>query len=171
MESNPPLILTLRLDEVSQQFFDERRALYFPEERNFLKAHLTLFHKLPDTTKISDLLSKLSIASFELEVSGLINLGAGVAYQLKSSPLNEMRQHLRNEMLDVLSPQDKQGFRPHITIQNKTTPAAAKGLLEELTTDFQPFTVQGIGLDLWIYLNGPWAHKAYFPFASCIKRT
>jgi hypothetical protein len=164
MESNPPLILTLRLDNVSQQFFDERRALYFPAERNFLKAHLTLFHKLPDTSGTIDLLHTLSVPPFELQVSGLINLGAGVAYRLESKNLKELHQNLANELLDVLSPQDKQGFRPHITIQNKTTPAAAKALLKELTSDFQPFTVHAVGLDLWQYLGGPWAHKAYFPF-------
>ncbi|WP_208644854.1 2'-5' RNA ligase family protein [Mucilaginibacter kameinonensis] len=41
------LILTLRLDEESQAFFDEMRKRHFPQERNFLKAHLTLFHQLP----------------------------------------------------------------------------------------------------------------------------
>jgi len=171
MEGNPPLILTLRLDAVSQLFFDEQRARYFPASRNFLKAHLTLFHKLPDSNETINLLRSLSIPGFELKVSGLINLGAGVAYQLQSNELNELRQGLRNELLDVLSPQDKQGFRPHITIQNKTTPAAAKALLEALTSSFQPFTIVAQGLDLWEYLGGPWAHKAYFPFASCINRT
>jgi hypothetical protein len=164
MEINPPLILTLRLDDVSQRFFDELRTRHFPVERNFLKAHLTLFHKLPDTSQIIELLHTLSVRAFELEVSGLINLGAGVAYRLESSDLQELRHSLRNELLNVLSPQDKQAFRPHITIQNKTNPGAAKGLLEELTSDFQPFTVHAVGLDLWQYLGGPWAHKAYFPF-------
>jgi 2'-5' RNA ligase len=164
MESINPLILTLRLDEVSQQFFDERRALYFPAARNFLKAHLTLFHKLPDSSQTIDLLRSLSVPGFTLQVTGLINLGAGVAYQLESNKLKSIHQTLRTQLTTLLSPQDKQGFRPHITIQNKTTPAAAKALLEELTSNFKPFAIHAVGLDLWEYLGGPWAHRMYFPF-------
>jgi hypothetical protein len=42
-----PLILTLRMDERSQERFDRLRETHFPPERNYLRAHLTLFHKLP----------------------------------------------------------------------------------------------------------------------------
>jgi hypothetical protein len=42
-----PLILTLQMDERSQERFDRLRELHFPPERNYLSAHLTLFHKLP----------------------------------------------------------------------------------------------------------------------------
>ena len=42
-----PLILTLRFDERSSAFFDEQRRRYFPPARNFIPAHLTLFHHLP----------------------------------------------------------------------------------------------------------------------------
>jgi len=164
MKTTPPLILTLRLDDESQRFFNELRLRYFPPERNFLNAHLTLFHKLPDTSALAEQLASLRLPGFELQVSGLINLGAGVAYRLESKELKEIHQILRGDLIDVLSPQDKQGFRPHITIQNKTTPAASKALLEELTADFKPFTVQAMGLDLWEYLGGPWAHRMYFPF-------
>jgi hypothetical protein len=42
-----PLILTLKMDERSQERFDRLRERHFPPERNYLNAHLTLFHKLP----------------------------------------------------------------------------------------------------------------------------
>ena len=165
MESNSPLILTLRLDEDAQHYFDELRAAHFPAGRNFLKAHLTLFHKLPDTRFVAEALKSVNVPAFDLQVTGLMNLGAGVAYRLESTGLTDLHQTLSRRFNDLLSPQDKQGFRPHITIQNKTTPSAAKTLLTELTKDLQPFAVHAIGLDLWRYLGGPWAHKAHFVFS------
>jgi hypothetical protein len=42
-----PLILTLRMDDLSQQGFNRLREEHFPKARNFIPAHLTLFHKLP----------------------------------------------------------------------------------------------------------------------------
>lgn len=42
-----PLILTLAMDERSQERFDRLRETHFPPERNHLSAHLTLFHRLP----------------------------------------------------------------------------------------------------------------------------
>jgi 2'-5' RNA ligase len=164
MEDNSTLILTLRLDEASQKFFDALRKRHFPAERNFLKAHLTMFHKLPDAIETIDRLNSISVSPMELQVTGLINLGAGVAYGLESSALTQLHKRLTAEFSNYLSPQDKQAFRPHITIQNKSRPDAAKALLKELAVSFQTFTVQAFGLDLWHYLGGPWAHRTYFPF-------
>ncbi|MDB5020613.1 MAG: 2-5 ligase family protein [Pedobacter sp.] len=165
MEEKSTLILTLRLDEASQHFFDALRKCHFPPERNFLQAHLTIFHKLPDEEETVDLIASLNIRPFELQVIGLINLGAGVAYRLESSALMQLHQTLTAKFNEHLSLQDKQGFRPHITIQNKTNPNAAKALLAELTVAFQTFTASASGLDLWRYLGGPWAHKQNFPFS------
>jgi 2'-5' RNA ligase len=164
MEDESPLILTLRLDEASHLFFDELRERHFPRERNFLKAHLTLFHKLPDTAATVGVIKSLTLAPFEMRVTGLINLGAGVAYRLESLELSLLHKALSTKFSDNLSAQDKQGFRGHITIQNKTSPVVAKALLTELANEFEPFTVYALGLDLWRYLGGPWAHKDYFPF-------
>jgi hypothetical protein len=165
MEDKSTLILTLRLDAASQKFFDALRKRYFPAERNYLKAHLTMFHKLPDAIETIDRLNTLSFQQIELQVTGLINLGAGVAYRLESNALNQLHKTLSAEFCDHLSPQDKQGFRAHITIQNKSNPDAANALLKELSSHFQAFTVRALGLDLWYYLGGPWQHKQYFAFA------
>ena len=43
-----PLILTLKPDEQAQQFFNALRKAHFPAHANYLDAHLTLFHLLPD---------------------------------------------------------------------------------------------------------------------------
>jgi 2'-5' RNA ligase len=163
VEANP-LILTLKTDESSQRFFNEMRNIHFPPQRNFLQAHLTLFHQLPNDKETFQVLTKLNLSCFEMEVSGLINLGAGVAYKIQSPELNVLRKELSISFNDCLIPQDKQGFRAHITIQNKTTPEQARALLAKLSKDFEPFVVIAKGLDLWEYLGGPWRYKMGYNF-------
>ena len=158
-----PLILTLRLDADSQEFFNVQRRLYFPPERNYLDAHLTLFHQLRDEPETFNYLENLHQNAFDLQVAGLINLGAGVAYKIESAELLTLRRKLSAHFSNVLIPQDKQGFRPHITIMNKVQPDTAKALLAELSESFAPFSIHATGLDVWVYLNGPWEHKATFP--------
>ncbi|MHA4896278.1 2'-5' RNA ligase family protein [Pedobacter sp. PWIIR3] len=152
------------MDEASQAYFDALRLEHFPAERNFLNAHLTLFHKLPDTAQTVELLLGLSVAPFGIKVSGLFNLGSGVAFRLEGAELLSLRSALSRQFLEQLSAQDKQGFRGHVTVQNKTSPEIARELLNRLSADFSSFEVQALGLDLWYYLGGPWAHKQYFPF-------
>jgi len=159
-----PLILTLRLDDSSQAYFDELRERYFPPDRNFLKAHLTLFHKLPDQPDTLEYFNNLQYGTFEMKVIGLRHLGAGVAYQIESPELQQLRKEVGVYFWPVLSPQDRQAFKPHITIQNKVTPEASKALLRQLSAPFKPFTVNGIGLDLWEYLGGPWRHNFSYDF-------
>lgn len=88
-------------------------------------------------------------------------LGAGVAFAIESKELHNIRKELAIQLHEQLIPQDKQGYRPHITIQNKVSPEAAKQLLNELQSTFQPITITARGLDLWQYLGGPWKHHAY----------
>jgi 2'-5' RNA ligase len=164
MEIKNPLILTVRLDQESQDFFDKMRNRYFPVNRNLLKAHLTLFHQLPDDEKTFNILNDIRIKPFTMNVYDLRNLGAGVAYKVESDTLEALRKHLRHSFEAELIPQDKQGFRPHITIQNKTTPELAKELIIQLSQEFQAFKIQAIGLDVWKYLGGPWEHRSYYQF-------
>jgi 2'-5' RNA ligase len=159
-----PLILTLRLDPVSQAFFDELRARHFPPERNYLKAHLTLFHQLPQVAVTYDHLAQVRQVPFRLDVSGLKSLGAGVAYTIAGAAIFHLRESLAAYFRPVLIPQDLQGFRPHITIQNKVKPDQAKSLLAALSGDFQPFEITATGLDLWEYLDGPWRHSFSYDF-------
>ena len=53
--------------------------------------------------------------------------------------------------------QDQQGYRPHITIQNKVTAEQARRLYTKLADSWEPFLAVGEGLLLWRYLGGPWA--------------
>lgn len=155
-------ILTLRLDPDSQAFFDRLRLKYFPPERNYLKAHLTLFHQLPDADHTFEILRGLTLKPFNMKVNGLRHLGNGVAYQIESEELQQLQGHLSTLFAEHLIPQDKQGFKPHITIQNKVTPEVSKQLLLQLRNSFDSFLVSAIGLDLWIYEGGPWKHQESF---------
>ncbi len=80
-----PLILTLEMDGGSQERFDRLCELYFPPERNYLSAHLTLFHKLPGDrkAKVSADLQEICQSRDPLTVTapGLRSLGRGVAYE------------------------------------------------------------------------------------------
>lgn len=123
----PPLILTVHFDSVSQTRFDRDRQLCFPPDRNLVPAHLTLFHQLPETEATEIALTELARQQgvFSVEVTGVISLGRGVAYKLESPSLQHLRTRLADRFAPHLIPQDRQPFRPHVVLQNKTTAEVA----------------------------------------------
>ncbi|WP_246148418.1 2'-5' RNA ligase family protein [Skermanella pratensis] len=163
-----PLILTLGMDAGSFSRLDALRRAHFPAERNFLPAHLTLFHHLPgeDPAGIAAALRDVLAgrARPPLRATGLRFLGKGVAYAFDAPGLAELRAALAARWAGCLTPQDRQPFRPHVTIQNKADPAEARALLERLEAGFSPFEVVGESLLLWRYLGGPWQRLGEFPF-------
>ena len=156
----PPLILTLGLHPDDQARFDRLRTLHFPAGRNQVPAHITLFHRLPgaELPAIQALLAAeaAAIPPFPVEASGLRFLGHGVAYDLRAPALTALRGRLARAWAGWLTPQDAQGFRPHVTIQNKALPADARALHAAMQAGFAPFAVRAAGLRLWHYLGGPW---------------
>ena len=170
MDQIAPLILTLQFDERSFAFFDGQRRRYFPRERNFIPAHLTLFHHLPGehlaTIEHGIETCASRERSFPVDVTGLRSLGRGVAYTLQSAQLTELRRHLAVRWDGWLKPQDRQKHQPHVTVQNKVDPTQARALLEELTEGFLPFQATAIGLDLWWYRGGPWEKVNSFQFSG-----
>jgi 2'-5' RNA ligase len=159
-----PLIVTAALDKTAFAFFDTQRRRHFPPARNQLTAHLTLFHALPPS-QAADIIARLKLLTrgeppIPAEATGLINLGGGVAYRIHAPALDRLREALVDAWLPLLSAQDRSGFRPHITIQNKAKPAEAKALVAALTATFTPIRFTITGLDLWHYLGGPWAAAA-----------
>ncbi|MBW3618112.1 MAG: 2'-5' RNA ligase family protein [Proteobacteria bacterium] len=148
------------MDEASFDWFQALRARWFPPERNMVPAHLTLFHHLPGT-ELESVRASLRAACAEtppmsLAVQGPWSLGRGVAYRLNSPVLTAFRARLAGAFDPWLTPQDRGGFRPHVTVQNKADPAEARALLERLQHEFEPFEVIGEGVLLWRYLDGPW---------------
>jgi hypothetical protein len=73
-----------------------------------------------------------------------------------SDDLEAIRRDLAHHFHGMLTAQDGQGWRPHVTIMNKAEPRAAKALLDSLVASFQPRTLRIAGLALHRYLGGPW---------------
>jgi 2'-5' RNA ligase len=162
-----PLILTLALDAEAEAFFDALRHQHFPPERNFLAAHLTLFHHLPpQEPAIIETIEALCTQqqSFLLQVAGVVSIGRGVAYKLESAVLQNLHRKWQQQWQPWLISQDKQTLWPHVTVQNKVTPEEARALLQQLQSTFTPFEVQATGLRLWNYLGGPWELVISVPF-------
>ncbi|OYY91421.1 MAG: hypothetical protein B7Y45_03830 [Sphingomonas sp. 28-66-16] len=136
------------------------RRRHFPPERNVIPAHLTLFHHLaPDLA--AELRQRLSaetrrIAPPPASIAGLIELGRGVAYRIDSPALAAIRARLADAFAPMLTPQDRAGWRPHVTIQNKVAPVEARALREALAEDFRPRPIVIAGLACWWYRDGPW---------------
>lgn len=168
MKTREPLILTARIAERDLEPFNRLREAHFPPSRNFLKAHLTIFHRLPGerVTSIVEAVANIALETKALKptVSALRHLGAGVAFEIDSADLMNVRETLKSGFLSWLGPQDMQKWRPHITVQNKVSKVIADSLCKKLSEDFVPHTIGVTGLDLWRYLGGPWRHEATFDF-------
>ncbi len=93
-------------------------------------------------------------------------LGRGVAFEVACPPLVALREALAADWRDRLTAQDRQGYRPHVTIQNKVTPAEARTTQERALG--RPAHREGElqGLRLWHYRGGPWEEAGRFGFAA-----
>lgn len=158
--ANAPIIVAALLGPEDFAWADGLRRVHFPPERNQIAAHLTLFHHLPPSRL--DELRRLLAAEVRMSVrpaarvARLLSLGRGVALGVDSSGLAAIRARIAETFAGMLTPQDRAGWRPHITIQNKVTPADARTLLQALRTDFQPRPIEIAGLAAYWYRDGPW---------------
>ena len=162
------MIVTLQMDDDAFQVFDDLRRQHFPPGRNVVPAHLTLFHALPGEEKpaVAAILHSLCQETQPLTISfpDVRFFGRGVAIEVEGAGLRTVRRRLASAWQPWLNAQDRQPFRPHITIQNKVSPAQARALFERLRQTWQPFGGQGTGLRLWRYLGGPWELLEAFVF-------
>ncbi len=166
-----PLILTLRMDPDAAARFTALRRLHFPPDRDWLDAHVTMFHKLPPERidALADDLDAVAArtAPFAMRTDRLLFLGRGVAYRLASPDAERLRRSLAQRWRESLGPQDAAGgWTPHVTVQNKARPDAARALLDALAASFEPEPVGAVGMDLWRYRGGPWEHARGFGFAA-----
>lgn len=170
MKTRHPLILTARVPQSDLEPFDLLRQKHFPPDRNFLTAHLTMFHRLPGEYR-DQLVAHLATVAVEqrpitADVVGLRHLGAGVAFTIASPELQAIHFRLRRAFLPWLGGQDMQKWQPHITVQNKVSKLAAGTLHTALVEKFRPHTIEIIGLDIWRYLGGPWEHESSAMFGE-----
>lgn len=162
---NGILIVSLKLDEPSFEHFDKLRKENFPVGRNLVPAHLTLFHQLPDRSETFDLLRKVGneINRFTMQTEGALTLGNGVAIKIFSEDLIRLHHRLKEQFAPLLIPQDRQKFRPHITIQNKAPRDEMVSLYNKVARSIDRQIVAE-GLIVWEYLGGPWKHRELILF-------
>ncbi len=165
-----PLILTLTLDPVSQGFFDRERQRWFPPALNMIPAHVTLFHHLPggELEQVNADLGRLCAVQTPSAIitDGVRFLGRGSAYSLHAPAVTAFRAQLATLWQAALTAQDRQAWRPHVTVQNKADPKQARALHTRLTRDFSPVEGTATGVTLWHYLGGPWEQAARYPFGT-----
>ncbi len=165
-----PLILTAAFDPASAALLQRLRDRHFPERLNIVPAHMTLFHHLPglELAAIDERLRTLASGERPLPfaAAGLRFLGRGVALEIEASRLLALRRALAEDWRPWLGAQDSQGFRPHVTVQNKADPAAARALRDALAADFPVVEGTVVGLDLWHYRGGPWERAGLYRFAD-----
>lgn len=168
-----PMIVTLQLDKESQNYFNALRKRHFPGHINYIDAHVTLFHHLPSDEKMikRELEYTTERVGFEIEVTELYHTGFGVAFRLQSIELIKLHGNLQESFNHWLTPQDRRIIQPHITIQNKAGSQESKELFNELQKSFVPFKAYAMGIDTWLYQDGPWQHTGFFGFKSKIKKS
>ncbi len=164
-----PIIVTALIGEPDFSVFDGLRRQHFPPERNYLRAHVTLFHHLPPTCadELKQLLKDEARGNDpQGRVIQLINLGGGVAFRIESADLDDIRARIAERFAPMLMPQDRNSWRAHITVQNKVKAPEARALLQQLSATFQPRMIALAGLAAWWYRGGPWEPIAAYAFAT-----
>ena len=168
MDDPAPLILTAELPPDLHRWATDLRRRHFPPERNFLEAHVTLFHALPPqiAPELCTLLARLAgeIAPPPARLEGVMNLGGGTALRIASPPILELRARIAEHFRGMLTAQDQHTPQLHVTIQNKVAPVEARALQQDLTGVVVPrdFTIPGFAL--YRYRGGPWDSVRRFPF-------
>ena len=164
---NVPLLITAELPPGVLAWADALRRAHYPAERNRLRAHVTLFHALPPSAEpeICRLLGSLAAAPPpEARIAGLMKLGNGTALALESPGTVALHGRIAERLHGVLTRQDAQPLRLHITIQNKVTAEAARALQSELAPrlELRRFRFGGLGLYGWE--EGLWRPIREFAF-------
>ena len=162
----PVCILTARLDAASFAWLDDLRRAHFPAARNLLSAHLTMFHRLSPLQVERLCAVPRPARPIAVDFDALVFLGAGNAVRATAPELVQLRDEIRAALGCGLSRQDAQRWMPHVTIQNKVTPAAARTLQAALAADFRARSGSIDALEVWDYLGGPWRLAQSLPFGN-----
>ena len=149
-----PLILCLKLDKATQSLLTDLRTKHFPSNRNYLAAHVTLFHAIPPHRyeALDRQLSHHSQAqkSWDVFVGEPRKMGkAGVMVTVRDRPhgtierihtgLQTWLQSSAKEEKDKLTDQDaRRPGKAHVTILNKAEDEEqVNRVLEEVLRTFE----------------------------------
>ena len=162
-----PILVTATFAPGDDGWIQALRREHYPPERNRVPAHLTLFRHLPPSSE-AELLRRLAVHARSPRpralVAGLIDLGEGTALRVESEMLEEIREDLAAALHGLLTPQDLTPWRPHVTVQNKVEPRAARRLQALLRSrfDLRPLAIDGLAA--WRWRGGPWEPIRRFAF-------
>ena len=164
-----PLIMTALFDPHSFDLLDGLRRRYFPAAQNRVPAHATLFHPLPGA-ELRAIVERVradcaATAPLAFTMATTRFLGRGVAFAIECPGLVELRAGFATAWKEALTAQDRQGYRPHATIQNKVSSDAARDARLRLDA-LLPISGTVVGLALWHYRGGPWEEAGRFAFAG-----
>ncbi len=164
-----PIIVTALFGKEDFARLDALRRSHFPADRNQVPAHLTLFHHLAPELA-AELKQRLTAATRGQAppaawLAGVLHLGRGVAFRVECPELEAIRADLGQAFASMLVPQDRAGWRGHVTIQNKVEPAVAKALHTTLSAEFARRPLAIAGLASWWYRGGPWEPLSRHMFA------
>lgn len=166
--------MTATLPPDIQAWANRLRTQHFPPERNFLQAHVTLFHSLPGMVldEVRSVLSDIcrGEAPVPARLAGVLDLGGGTAVRIDSEPLLEIRARLAAHFHGLLTAQDSHRPRLHVTVQNKVPRGEARALQDILRTGFVEREFTFAGLALHHYLNGPWQGAGAWSFRGVSRR-
>ncbi|HEX8364865.1 MAG TPA: 2'-5' RNA ligase family protein [Allosphingosinicella sp.] len=154
-----PIVVTALFAPGDDGWLQELRRAHYPPERNRAPAHLTLFRQLPPSAagEVSRRLAFCAAgAPPRATLAGVIDLGEGTALRVESEALEDIRDDLAEALHGLLTPQDQAPWRPHVTIQNKVDPRAARALQKQLRTTFVPRPLAIRALATWRYVGGSW---------------
>lgn len=164
----PPFIVTASLPDDIFAWANRLRTEHFPPERNFLKAHVTLFHSLASNLfeELKTVLPRFAAdaAPPAARLTGLLNFGKGTAIAIKSPGMLAVRERIAEHFHGALTAQDLHEPRLHITVQNKVSKEAAQALQQQLDGTFELKEFAFPGLELHIYRGGPWEHVQSWRF-------
>lgn len=169
-----PLIVTADLPPPLQSRCDGLRKAHFPPERNYLSAHVTLFHALPPFVEAEahGFLSHLAAATPPppARLARIMDLGGGTALAIECEEMLVLRAQIAGRFHGLLTAQDQQ-HRPrlHVTVQNKVPRAEAKALQARLEATFRPEAFAFAGLSLHRYRGGPWETVSRWRFRGTAR--
>lgn len=171
--SSAPLIVTAQLPATLQSWANGLRKAHFPPERNYLDAHVTLLHALPyhvlDEAKA--LLSRMAAqhGPVKARLADVMDLGTGTAFVIDSPDMMGLRNDIADHFHGLLTLQDDQVPRLHVTVQNKVLRKDAIALQKIFQSGFVPRSFNFAGLALHHYLSGPWNDAGRWSFRGATQ--
>jgi 2'-5' RNA ligase len=163
-------VLTLKTSAELNEKMQALRGKWFPQHRNKVPAHITLFHALPRSRiiQVSESLETLSARTrcFDITTGHVLKRRNGVAVGLGQGEedVKKVFGLVKDQFLECLSQQDR-SFKAHWTVMNKEDDSRR---VEDAFRDVEGTgVVKGVarGLVLWRYeKNGTWSFEREFGF-------